>query len=79
MKYLVAWGRISDPRVWESYEYTLGLGEEVSSFTVNDLTKKNSSIIHVNIADWLNHYAEIGFRIKEKIVNNDKIIIVLSR
>ena len=79
MKYLTAWSRVSDPSVWHTYRYPRGFCDSNDRFNVGKEEKENFETYEVNLSDWLNHYAEEGFRIDTKIQNEDHVLLILSR
>ena len=82
MKYLVAWGSITDPAVWKTYSKPLGAKETNNTYVIAKSEEEcgdNYSIDHVNLSDWLNYYAEEGFKIQKEFQYEDRVVIFLGR
>jgi len=78
--YLIAWGLVSDPTNWKTYQYEHGLDSTDDTITTHpEKHVENNSVHNINLSDWINYYAAEGYEIFKEIQHQDNLMIILER
>ncbi len=79
MQYRTIWGKLSNPKVWETYKNPKGVDDTDSTFTINEVLEENFDVYTVNLSDWLNYHSSEGYSIEKIIQDGDNVLMILGR